>query len=246
MNLAREIEQQSSDFEQWSECLNEYWYTIANANTLSEEAYTKAHIAFLDVQNVIAKFVIRNSRAQEDFESTPYFYAFPFGQETLFRSRKQQEDYKFGIFGEEFYIETYITNPLNIKHMPDEFWAIFMETMNYGDFCFQENASPINKGDDSPRPELLRAARSSIYKMIRNCLFLEQWAENSVPDLGWFKVSWPTDTPWKDLLEKGTHAFRCLYRLNYMLYRYDYQRQKAQEKRAMDRPHPRGTPSLFK
>ena len=54
--------------------------------------------------------------------------------------------------------------------------------------------------------------------MIRNSIAMDKHY-GSCEDPGAVFVRWNYVTPWKELLEKGAHALRNLYRINYELWK---------------------------
>ena len=85
-------------------------------------------------------------------------------------------------------------------------------------FSFQENASPSSeKGRDAMKR--FKNTKSNIFKSIRNYILLETF-EGNVDDLGSLQVSWPVTLGWSELITQAVKAFRCFYKINYMLYRH--------------------------
>lgn len=231
MNIAKQVAGKVERFAHWSECLSHYQHAIWHPETLSEESYKKANINFLGVLDEIFRFFRDNAGVRDEWESPARVHVYPLGQQIWCQSRKQSEEYRFGIYGDTFRLEVGISNAWNIKHMPNEFWALLTETYEYGALSFNENAVLRSSQEHPIKPELLRAARSDIYKMIRNYILFEQASQGPVYDLGFLEMAWPCGISWATLLEKGTHAFRCLHRLNYRLWRCEYQREQVVSKR---------------
>jgi hypothetical protein len=217
-------------FEDWSKRRVAYGAALSDVGLVPEEAFTKTAQNFLAVQHEILNFFIESSGVRDEWESPTYLLA-NHGQQIERRSAKQEERYAFGVYSGDFLLQTNVCHPENLKYVTVEFWDAMTEGEQFGKFSFQENAGVIVRNGYGPKPELTKGGRSNIYKMIRNTLVLEQWGPESLCDLGWYEVTWPFETDWEELLVRGTQAFRCLHRMNYLLYRVEYQRRQRRSQR---------------
>lgn len=218
------------EFPLWSERLAAYRRAIEEANAISEDAFTEAAMAFLDVQHAVLEFFVLHSGVRDEW-TNPTCDVSGFGQAIARASVKQGDRYELGWYSGEYLLHVHVMRPENLKHVATEFWDTMVEAERYGRFVFQENAGigPPYPGAP-PKPALTQAGRSNIYRLVRQTLILEQWDPDSLCDLGWFDVTWPDSVSWEHLLVNGTHAFQCLHRMNYLLYRVEYQRRRRQRK----------------
>lgn len=225
MSIESKVASYREHFADWSQRRTAYASAFTNVESMPEDSFKEIAEAFLAVQHEILSFFMASSGVRDEWEPPTYFLA-DHGQQIERRSSKQQERYALGVYSGDFLLQTYVCHPENLKHVNAEFWSTMADAEQFGKFSFQENAGVIVRDGHGPKPELTKAGRSNIYKMIRNALVLEQWDPDSLCDLGWFEVTWPLETDWDELLVRGTQAFRCLHRMNYLLYRVEYQRRK--------------------
>jgi len=141
-------------------------------------------------------------------------------------SKKQKHEYTLGIYGHEIYINSTILEAQNLKGMNDEFWRQFMELTKSGDFQFQENAG---LPDSSKRVCDIKSGRSGVFKLIRNYVLLEEHSPLNTADLGWFEFKWSASAPLETIRISGTIAFKGIYKLNYLLYRSQYLKEKSKQ-----------------
>ena len=140
------------------------------------------------------------------------------------RSEKLDHEFIFGdYFGAKFFLESGIPYAWNIKHMGDEFWKHLVALGEFGEFAYEEGTSPSHSTYFSQR--VLRNGRSNVYRIVRNHVLFEQndaASTNGLANLGSLSVCWPSGGPLRTLLPNVFEAFKRLYRISYMLYRYEY------------------------
>jgi hypothetical protein len=236
-SFQKHLDDISRKFPNWDEILGEYLSTLwgDEETDIDEDRIIKSKVnsssSFHYVLADILQLFISYGRFKDEWDLPPMMRIFPFppGQEALASSKKLNEVFSFGFLANEFFVEAGIVHPENIKHMPDEFWTHFFNLFSLGNFKFEDNAVPDIDDSECPQPQLLKSAKSTVYRIIRNCILLEQYSWNGCADLGSFWVSWPQETDWRTLIEKGCEAFKNIYGLNYMLYRHRYRQRKSIE-----------------
>lgn len=135
-------------------------------------------------------------------------------------SEKQSHKYVIGIYNGEFYIESCILEPQNIKLMTSEFWATLSNLDLIKSFSFQED-----KVVPKSAPIDIKTGKASTYRLIRNYILLEEHQPEPVFDLGWYHASWPL-TPLSDKILRETVDFiKGIHKLNYLSYRRKYQKR---------------------
>jgi len=184
----------------------------------SDIAYKKAAAELNSVFAAILSFFVVHSGVKAKFSSPQYQFVMS-GQGVSVKSEKMNTEICFGIYRNEFFMDSYIEYPWYLKNMDDEFWANSLELDSLGKFKFQENATPSS----SEAKNILKTmgkSKSNIFNMIRNYILLEN-SGGSI-DLGSLEIMWPINTPWEKLLHNGVGVFKRLYRINYLLYRRYY------------------------
>ncbi len=137
-------------------------------------------------------------------------------------SGKQSHEYTVGFSRGNFYIESYIFEPKTIKYMSSEFWAILANLDLIESFNFQENNTLSKQtGFDT------RTGVSNLYKMTRNYILLEEHEPDSTNDLGALEAYWKTSELSNEILSSAIDVLKGIHKLNYLLYRRDYQRHKG-------------------
>jgi hypothetical protein len=235
----------------WDRYLQEYWNTNFNLDydegddSKGIEICTKFHSVLLE----ILKIFISEGGFRDEWELPPKIhFNVPFCNALVTKSAKQKQEYWFGIDAQEgFFIQTDICCIWNLKYMRDDFWQNCIELNQFGTFSFDENITPNNNGKNSRTKYLLGNVKSNVYRLIRNYILLELEQDprekdedlyHSYPfysaypqyqDFGWFKVVWPLSISWQQLIQDGCEAFKRVYKMNYLLYKHEYQRQKSKK-----------------
>ena len=224
-DFERQVAEAYRKFDEWDRVYKDFLCINFGDDDLSEEKHVEISLQFQSILSDIVQLFIYFGKFRDDWDLPGKMNIYPFGQEAIIKSKKLNHEFSFGLYASEFFIETYVIYPWNLKHMPDDFWITFTELSKFGAFTFQDNAFPVFD-NGKPLPEAFKYGRSNIYKIIRNCILLEQFSEGSL-DLGWFKITWHRETQWNILIRKGCEAFKRIYKLNYLLYRDEYQRMRA-------------------
>ncbi len=116
--------------------------------------------------------------------------------------------------------------------MPDEFWEIFSELTKLENFKFQDHAGLPEKIKTS---SILKGCRSNTYKLIRNFVLLEEHSQYGSVDLGDFEVIWDISENFDDILSVGIEAMKKIHKLNYLLYRCEYQKAHSKSTRGAEK-----------
>lgn len=164
-------------------------------------------------------YLLKNAKIRDDWE----FKSCAFGRNIVIyaMSRKQSHEYSLGFYQGDIYLESSIFKPETIKYMPSEFWIVLAELDLNHNFSFQENAVVSDKVSCDTRTGV-----SSIYKIVRNYILLEEHDPESTYNLGTLEAHWGRTEPPVEILKSATALLKGLYKLNYLLYRRDYLKRK--------------------
>lgn len=145
-----------------------------------------------------------------------------FGQDTSVESVKIGARFTIGIYQREIFLGSTMIAGANIRKMGDDFWAYFVRLNSLGALRYQENAVPSS---EEARRILrdLRNTKSCIFQFIRNYVLLEGFDGDS-GGLGSLDIIWPLSNSWAEIVASAAKAFRCLYKMNYMLHRSGHER----------------------
>lgn len=222
--IAKEVEGIAAQFPEWDNTIRAYHTHLYS----DEEQVSDRDVATVQevhkILETILRVASRSGHFKEIWEFSDKLDLFPFGQDTTLSSRKTGTRFTIGIYHREIFLSSYFAAPGNIKNMGDDFWSYFVDLRSLGDFRFQENAVP-----SSPEARKIikhfKNGRSCIFQVIRNYILLEEFDRDCV-DLGSLEIKWPLTLSWSEIVSRAARAFRCLYKINYVLYRCDYQRDR--------------------
>ena len=214
----RIIREKSAEFSHWSETFNTFM--AMSYNDVAYQAADEADI-WMDAEIMyeeILDAMIRISGIRDEWEG-PLFLplAVKGGLEIIYRAAKIESQYIFGTDEIGFFLSTDLSWAENLRKMNDDFWFMMAELSQLGKLDLWENVV-LPDSEVRKEPYLYRKSKSQIYSLIRNSIALEKHY-GTCEDLGSIIVRWNYDTPWDELLEKGTRVFRNLYMMNYELWR---------------------------
>jgi hypothetical protein len=216
--VAKEVQSLSPQFPTWDDVMRRYDERLHDdSDDVSDQDVStvgEVHKIFETVLRVCTR--CGGFRDAWDFPAK--FCLMPFGQETVVNSRKMGVKFTLGRFHREIFLNSYLLAPSYINKMDDEFWSCFLGLRSTGAFSFQENESPSSQ-EAREIVKRLRSTKSSIFQVIRNYILLEIYARGS-DNLGSLEVKWPVALPWSELISRAAEAFRYIYKINYMLYKF--------------------------
>ncbi len=143
--------------------------------------------------------------------------AVPAGLEVIHRAERITCPFRFGTDELGFFLSTDLIYAEHIRKMDDAFWFRMAELSQIGRLDFWENRGWTD-AQVRQEPWYHKKTKSLIFQMIRTSIALEEH-HGDCQDLGAVIVRWDYKTPWSELLEKGTHAFINLYRINEALWK---------------------------
>jgi hypothetical protein len=144
---------------------------------------------------------------------------FPLGQYILLRSEKMDINFIWGIELNNFYLETFIIYPENLRFMNDDFWAALLEMKGLGEFQYSVG------GLNAEERRYFENKTSTVFQMIRTFMLYQvnqskaAYSDHNYLDLGTLTIKWPMSNNWANLLQNTCNAFRLLYNLNYQLWK---------------------------
>lgn len=154
------------------------------------------------------------------------------GQNLLLKSGKMNITFNWGLQGNEFYMESYIMYPENLRYMTDDFWKILLELKDLG--VFEYSGSGYLSTQERP---FFENKTSTVFQMIRNFMLYQVEKMNGTNyqqppsmDIGHLTLKWDVEMSWSGLIEKTSKAFKLLYSINYQLWKIDDLANKRAEK----------------
>jgi hypothetical protein len=150
-----------------------------------------------------------------------------FGHAVAFKSMKLDEEYVFGYDVRGFFLSTQIRYPEHLRRMSDAFWFELLSLGRLAAVEYQPNI-PVDVKRGVEAEKKLRS-KSEVFRIIRDVVLLESQEYELICDLGGIDVRWPATTDVDEVVLAGDHAMRALYKLNYQLYRAEYQLRHGRE-----------------
>jgi hypothetical protein len=139
------------------------------------------------------------------------------GLEVFYRADKLECLFYFGTDEHGFFLSTDLIYSEMIRKMDDLFWFHMAELTRFGKIDLWEHRGwPESRAKQEPW--FHRKSKSRIFHLIRSAVAWEK-EEGSSAELGMVIIRWTYDTPWEELLEKGSAAFHNLYRINEALWK---------------------------
>lgn len=167
--------------------------------------------------NEILETLIQIGGVNDQWEGPEVFpLAVKAGLSVHYRSAQTESRYIFGTDEIGFFLQTDFAYAENIRKMNDDFWFRMAELSQFGRLDRWENIV-FTDAQKRLEPWFHRKSGSHIYSLIRNAILLEK-EHGTCMDLDSIYVRWDYDTPWEELLDKGGHALRNLYRMNRALW----------------------------
>ncbi|MFA6979310.1 MAG: hypothetical protein WC209_08315 [Ignavibacteriaceae bacterium] len=167
----------------------------------------------------LARIFIQAGKYRENWLDL-YFIPHPLGLNTIIKAKKIDCDFQFGVNEKGFYLETYISNPENIKYMSDDFWYNILKLTELGKFEYYDNFS-LENVEAKETEKKLYGKKSHLFRFLRDYFILELYEEDLL-NIGSFSISWLPNTNWDELINAGSQAFKIFYRINYSLWRASY------------------------
>lgn len=223
-----QLESLSPCYPQWDDVLRRYFeltYGSNDKDDLNDEV--KVSLQVHDIIETILKLFTEYGDVKDTWNFPARSDALPFGQQATIRSTKMEVEFGFGIYHNDFFLQSNIKPPFYIKNMDDEFWSYFVALKSLGQFEFLGNAYPSSDDADKAIKDL-KNTKSNIFQLIRNYILLELY-EGKTEDIGSLEIKWPVTTAWDSVIKNGVFAFSRMYRINYMLYRAEYLHKKSKK-----------------
>jgi hypothetical protein len=217
--ILREVQSLSSQFPHWDEVMEKYdkhMYEIGVESALEERVSTMQEV--LGIYETILKVCTRCGRFRDTWDFPVKYYLLPFGHEALLHSDKMGVEFTLGQYQRQLFLRSGLHAPSYLSRVGNSFWSCFLELELLGEFSFQANGLPASE-EARKVMRRLKSGKSSIFQVIRNYMCFEIFGGH-IEDLGWLEVKWPVTLPWSDLIARAVKAFRCIYKINYTLYRY--------------------------
>lgn len=202
-------------FREWTKIMTDYKNNRLGEVNLNEDDSIKNIYAVAGIFSDILKFSSKVGQFKDEWNE-PTFMLHMEGIDVSLKSKKTNIPIEMGFDYKGFYLKSYILFGEGIRYMNDDFWLIYLNLKNYGDFKFDTNAGISGKNEHEVK--ILKNNRSNLFVLVRNYLLMEVH-NGEVSDLGHITLRWSWQTHWEVLIEKASMTFKDLYKLNYLLWK---------------------------
>lgn len=131
---------------------------------------------------------------------------------------------EFGVYLDNWFIETLVPYPESIPYMSDRFWSDIGEIAKVGKTSFEENV-PNNFPKATPK-RFVHARKSVVFRLIRNVIFKGLDADGDQENLGFLCTKVPITTKFSTLVDQLRHTYGLYYRCVSQLHKHATQRDK--------------------
>ncbi len=200
----------------WNSVLHQYENCLSkklnHENKIKEESFWNTFYVFSNILDIFLEV----GNYSDQWEDTYYQAQFT-GINTNITSKKTENTYSFGYYEGNYFLSTFLYSSQNYNKISDNFWRNLLSISQFGEVNFTPNFRLPKQNDIEIEQKY--SSNSIVFNIIKNYLFTDFLDVNTFGDLGLLEVTWPKEIYWDSLLEKGSHSFELLYKLNYELWR---------------------------
>jgi len=171
-------------------------------------------------------------RAQKEEWGAFEVYKYPHLLSVSAFSNRHKTGYEICLYGGSIILSADIAYPDFIRYLDSNFWGSWLKAEESGVELTRNAGVPIQgegylgKDHGAPR-ELMRAGRSSVYRLIRDYVLLSEWDENGCTDLGGFEFKIDCSKPLDSIQSEGMQAMNHIYGLNRIMTRAYVQNRRS-------------------
>ena len=186
-----------------------YYSNIYYSETEKDEIWKSMEKIYASVLEAM----IEMSGVRDQWEGPEFLpLAVNAGLEVFYRADKLECPFLFGTDEFGFFLSADLIYSEYLRKMDDQFWFRVAELTRFGELDLWEHRGwPDSRA--KKEPWFHRKSKSKIFHLIRSAIAWEK-EDNDSGDLGMLIIRWEYDTPWDELLDKGSAAFHNLYRIN--------------------------------
>ena len=214
--LRQLLDETSPKFNEWINTIN-----LHNEAQQSLEKYTQDELTDLTykvsaILGEISELFFKYGGFKDKFDNSK-MYLNLYGLSVIIKSEKTDTTYYLGLDERGIYLNTFLRDAENLRHMDDTFYQDILQLNNLGKFELLENEM---YGNETTKlyPELFNSQKSTIYRLLRNYVVGMGKEERNVL-LGQFQILWTYEDGFYETVSNCCLAFKALYKLNYDLWK---------------------------
>lgn len=214
--LRQLLEDASPRFNEWIQIIN-----LHNEAQQSLQEYTQDELADLTykvaaILGEISELFFKYGAFKDKFDNSK-MYLNVYGLSVIIKSEKTGTTYHLGLDERGIYLDTFLRDAENLRHMDDSFYQDILHLNDLGKFELLENEF-YGKETTKQYPELFNNQKSTIFKLLRNYVVGMGREEQNIV-LGQFQILWTYEDGFYETISNGCLAFKALYKLNYALWK---------------------------
>lgn len=214
--LEKLIEKNSPHFNSWIDTVNEYLETRYSEKEYNPDQIFEITRRCVNSFSKIAEICFAYGKFKDDWEYDK-FYMHLFGPELIIKSLKTKTEYNLGLDNNGIYLSTDLRFNENLRYMDDNFWKLILSLSEYQGFEYDEYE--FVSGDIRKKhSELFDTNKGMIFRIFRK-YFFDEIASEYHGSVGEFKITWPINSDFEDILKNCCTGFKTMYRLNYDLWK---------------------------
>ena len=151
------------------------------------------------------------------------------GHQLIIKSLKTNCKYQIGFDMEGIYLSTDLRHMANLCYMSDDFWKLLLNLSELKGFVHEEESVRDERSKEFP--ELFRANKSIIYRILREYIFnvTNTTFRYTSCCVGSFKILCLFDRYFDDMINEFCVAFKMMYQLNYLLWKVSDLKNKSRK-----------------
>jgi hypothetical protein len=231
MSFEKIIALNATKFEHWEKHLGEHFEAQYHSANTRKEEHERIFFQTNELLMEIASNFFSYGKFKDKWDTSKCRLNY-LGQNLLLKSEKMNISIDWGLSQNEFYMESYLMYPENLRFMTDEFWVLLLELKNLGDLEY--TGSGYLSVQERP---FFENKTSTVFQIIRNYVLYQvekmngnNYQQPPSMDVGCLILKWNINISWEELLEKTCKAFKLLYTMNYQLWKIDDLAKKKQNK----------------
>lgn len=214
--LRQLLDDTSPKFNEWINSIN-----LHNEAQQSLEKYTQDELTDLTfkvsaILGEISELCFKYGGFKDKFDNSK-MYLNLYGLSVIIKSEKTDTTYYLGLDERGIYLNTFLRDAENLRHMDDTFYQDILQLNDLGKFELLENEM-YGKETTKHYPELFNSQKSTIYRLLRNYVVGMGKEERNVI-LGQFQILWTYEEGFYETVSNACIAFKALYKLNYSLWK---------------------------
>lgn len=218
--LLKIIDDNSEKFNDWITIINDHNNQLQKISTTEEDI--DISFKLVDVFAQISQMYFKYGSFRDKFDTSKMSLNI-YGPELIVKSEKTKNVFRLSLDNNGIYIETFLLFGEHLRHLDDTFYKDIFYLMELGDFQitdleFQGNYSTNYNG-------LLNNNKSKIFGLLRKYI-LQIMDNQKYIELGSFRISWPYETEFYEVMQNSCLAFKVFYKLNYSLWKIDELQKK--------------------